>query len=130
MAINRNYAYSWLIFSLIPMLLFSVGILVHNAYADTITTTISLGNQVPSSIDINPSTDKIYASSWVYSSSTTSCYGSNNKVLVIDGTSNSVMGNVTVGSSPAGVGTNLKTNMIYVANFYGGVSVINGTTNT
>ena len=56
---------------------------------------------------------------------------SNNKVSVIDGKTNTVQGNIIVGSGPYGVGVNPTTNRIYVANYNSNtVSVIDGSTNT
>ena len=52
-----------------------------------------------------------------------------NTVSVIDGTTNTVIATIPVGSSPVGVGVNPATNRIYVANFADNtVSVIDGTT--
>jgi YVTN family beta-propeller protein len=53
-----------------------------------------------------------------------------NQVHIIDGTTNKIIKNVTVGDQPRYIAVNTKTNMIYVTNFGSGtVSVINGTTN-
>ncbi|SHJ02396.1 YncE family protein [Desulfosporosinus lacus] len=55
---------------------------------------------------------------------------SHNNVSVIDGISNTFMGNVIIGSGPFGVGVNPITNRIYVANFgSNNVSVIDGNSN-
>lgn len=52
-------------------------------------------------------------------------------MTVINGTSNTVVANVTVGSSPLGVAYASTTNEIFVTNFFNqSVSVINVTTNT
>jgi len=54
-----------------------------------------------------------------------------NSVSVIDGSSNTVIATVPVGTFPQGVGVNPTTNRIYVANQGGNtVSVIDGTSNT
>ncbi|HBP62690.1 MAG TPA: YncE family protein [Desulfosporosinus sp.] len=56
---------------------------------------------------------------------------SSNTISVIDGETNSFIGNVIVGSGPFGVGVNPTTNRIYVANFgSNNVSVIDGNSNT
>lgn len=56
---------------------------------------------------------------------------SSNNVSVIDGKTNTFIGNVIVGSGPYGVGVNPITNRIYVANFgSNNVSVIDGKSNT
>jgi YVTN family beta-propeller protein len=57
-------------------------------------------------------------------------------VSVIDGASNAVIANVEVGNQPFGIGVNEATNKIYVVNvnfgpdFPGGITVIDGATNT
>ena len=54
-----------------------------------------------------------------------------NNVLVIDGKTNTLQGNIIVGPGPFGVGVNPTTNRIYVANFGSNtVSVIDGNSNT
>lgn len=56
---------------------------------------------------------------------------SGNNISVIDGKTNTFIGNVIVGSGPFGVGVNPITNRIYVANFgSNNVSVIDGISNT
>ena len=53
-----------------------------------------------------------------------------NTVSVIDGKTNRVTANVTVGNSPYGVSVNPSTNIAYVANYDDNtVSVIDGKTN-
>jgi len=47
---------------------------------------------------------------------------------VIDGSTNLVIATIDVGSGPAAVGVNPKTNRVYVAQQGGGVAVINGRT--
>jgi YVTN family beta-propeller protein len=70
----------------------------------------------PSSIAINPSTNRLYVPNY-YS----------NTVSVIDGSSNRVIDTVSVGSNPASIAINPKTNMIYIANYGSNtVSVIDG----
>lgn len=55
---------------------------------------------------------------------------SNNTISVIDGNTNSFIGNVIVGSGPYGIGVNSVTDRIYVANFGGSnVSVLDGKSN-
>ncbi len=53
---------------------------------------------------------------------------------MIDGSTNTVVATVPVGSDPRGAGVNAATNRVYVPNFAGGsgntVSVIDGSTNT
>ncbi|TGE35375.1 YncE family protein [Desulfosporosinus fructosivorans] len=56
---------------------------------------------------------------------------SSNNISVIDGKTNTFLGNVIVGSGPFGIGVNSITNRIYVANFGSSdVSVIDGNANT
>ncbi|MHB8076998.1 YncE family protein [Desulfosporosinus fructosivorans] len=56
---------------------------------------------------------------------------SSNNISVIDGKTNTFMGNVIVGSGPFGIGVNSITNRIYVANFgSSNVSVIDGNSNS
>ncbi|KJR45345.1 Phage tail fiber protein [Desulfosporosinus sp. I2] len=56
---------------------------------------------------------------------------SSNNISVIDGKTNTLIGNVIVGSGPFGLGVNPITNRIYVANFgSNNVSVIDGNSNT
>jgi YVTN family beta-propeller protein len=56
---------------------------------------------------------------------------SSNNISVIDGETNSFIGNVIVGAGPFGLGVNPITNRIYVANFgSNNVSVIDGNSNT
>ncbi|HBV85237.1 MAG TPA: YncE family protein [Desulfosporosinus sp.] len=53
-----------------------------------------------------------------------------NKISVIDGHTNTLVGNLIAGSGPFGVGVNPVTNRIYVANFASNnVSVIDGSSN-
>ncbi|MCB8818126.1 YncE family protein [Desulfosporosinus shakirovi] len=55
---------------------------------------------------------------------------SSNNVSVIDGISNTCIGNVIMGSGPLGIGVNPATNKIYVANFgSNNISVIDGNSN-
>jgi YVTN family beta-propeller protein len=72
----------------------------------------------PYVIAANPLTNRIYNAIFT-----------NNRLLVLDGLTNSVAATVTVGVSPQGVGINPTTNRIYVANRGGTVSVIDGGTN-
>lgn len=56
---------------------------------------------------------------------------SSNTISVIDGTTNTFIGNIIVGSGPFGIGVNSMTNRLYVANFgSSNVSVIDGNSNT
>ena len=72
---------------------------------------------------VNPETSMIYVPN-----------GDSNSTLVIDGKTNKVVANVTVGNDPHVIAINPKNNMVYVTNFGGGegitntVSVIDGKT--
>ena len=160
--------------------LFSFGIVVHNAFADTVIATIPVGNNpagigvnyntnmifvansgnmsrpgntvsvingatnsvvstisvasIPHGVGVNPTTNKIYVTNighvepGLHAEPTFVC---DSTVSVIDGSANSVVGTIQVGSCPVGASVNPKTNMIYVANYVSyTVSAINGTTNT
>jgi YVTN family beta-propeller protein len=134
----------------------SFGMLVQNAFADTVTATIP--GVESSFIGVNPNTNKIYADNdhtfFVIDGSTNTVtdtiqFGNssslvglgvnpvtnkiyvadqNSQVYVIDGNTNSIIANVTVSPSFDGVVANPNTNKIYVAT--GSVSVINGSTDT
>src|SRR3989449_166063 len=124
------------------MFLFSFGIVVHNAFADTVVATIditssNLGvNLAPAGVGVNPDTNMIYVTS------KTALHQPKGLIFVINGATNSVTGNITDSSGPESVGANPTTNEIYVSNNgyatysyqppYNGntVSVINGATNT
>src|SRR3989441_706646 len=124
------------------MFLFSFGMVVHNAFADTVVATIditssNLGvNLAPQGVGVNPDTNMIYVTS------KTALHQPKGLIFVINGATNSVTGNITDSSGPESVGANPTTNEIYVSNNgyatysyqppYNGntVSVINGATNT
>jgi|SRR5690242_613028 YVTN family beta-propeller protein len=110
----------WLLTLAFALVLLSIGIITHNAFADQVITTISLGDQHPSEIGVNPSSDKIYVTN----------IGSNT-VSVIDGSTNNVLSAIPVGSGPWGVGINPNTNRIYIANTHNNtVSIIDGNTDS
>jgi YVTN family beta-propeller protein len=101
-----------------------IGMLVANYYdffsvrnPDEVTT-FSIG-QAPFIPTVNPTTDLVYIPDT-----------GSNKVFVIKGITNKVIGNLTVGKKPVGVSVNPKTNMVYVANSGSNtVSIIDGNTN-
>ena len=120
------------------ILVFSLCVLEQNAFADQMVATILFGNQLPFGVGVNPTTNKIYVSSpdGVF---TSSCCQPNNKVLVIDGSTDNILGNVTVGYESLYVGVNPTTNKIYVpglddscisCNSNSSIYVINGATDT
>src|SRR5437660_8396887 len=108
--------------------LFSLGILVQNVFADSVTATVTVGG-IPAAVGVNPNTNKIYVANDI-----------TNNVSVIDGTTNSVVSTIPVLDFPQGVGVNPKTNTVYVSNSGKSpgatntcsylVSIINGTTNS
>ena len=108
-----------LVFSL--MFLFSFGIFIHSIFADTVTSTISLGSFYKSEyLGVNPNTNTIYAPA-----------ASGNEVFVIDGATNTISTTVSAGIGPTGVGVNPSTNLVYITNNLDNtVSVIDGTNNS
>ena len=123
---QKNHYLLTLVFVLI--ILSSFGIL-QNSFADTVTTTIQVGN-LPLGVAVNPNTNMIYVSN-----------EKDNTVSVIDGSTNSVVNTIQVGTGPHGIGVNPNTDIIYVADsghydaslhFVCGstVSVIDGSTNS
>ena len=78
----------------------------------------------PVGVGVNPTTNRIYVAN--------SADANVGSVSVIDGGTNTVLTTITDASIffPVGVGVNTKTNRVYVASQFGGVSVINGTSNT
>lgn len=94
--------------------------------AQSVVTTIPLGES-PSSIAVNPDTNRIYAAciSPTFSSPTT--------LKVVDGTTNSVTATIPLNSiffPPSGIAVNPTTNRVYVDDYVHGVWVIDGATNT
>jgi len=90
------------------------------AFADQMTSTISLGKYVAGSVAVNPQTNMIYVVNPV-----------NNTVSVIDGSSDSVVSTIPVLAGPSGIAVNPITNKIYVSHpSVGNVSVIDGATNS
>src|SRR2546426_1284992 len=87
---------------------------------------IGVGN-LPAGVAINPNTNRIYV--------TNARQPQGNSVTVIDGTVNlattinGVLNPIAVGPSPTGIGVDPNTNMIYVANNDGTISMINALTN-
>jgi YVTN family beta-propeller protein len=96
----------------------ALGLLSGGVYAQTVTTTLPTGLE-PSSVAVNPVTNKIYIAD-VGSSA----------VTVLDGLTNDST-TVPVGSEPITVAVNPVTNKIYVANYGSAtVTVIDGETNS
>ena len=85
----------------------------------------------PHSVAVNPNTNLIYVSNRGFPiDNITTTNTDSNTVSVIDGKTNKVVANVTVGYSPEGVAVNPVTNKIYVANSGDySVSVIDGSNN-
>ena len=75
----------------------------------------------PRELAINPVTNMIYVGNEGNQAGTT--------LAVINGSTNSIVQNITVGTGPTGVAVNPNTNRIYTANEDGTVSVVNGSTN-
>ena len=137
MVVVRTFSTSqWLTLVFASVFLFSLGILVQNVFADTATATISLGNQVPEFIGVNPTTNEIYVSdSQYYDPNNTFCgfhVCLGKTISIINGSTDSVAGNITAGFTPSGIGVNPSTNKIYVAadSPFFNVASIDGSTNT
>jgi len=107
----------WLTLVFASVFLFSLGILVQNVFAESVTVTIPVGNS-PGAVATNPVNDKIYVAN-------------DGSISVIDGNTNTVTDTIQINYHPSDIKVNTVTNMIYVANFESGsVSVIDGNTNT
>jgi YVTN family beta-propeller protein len=85
----------------------------------------------PYSVAVNPTTNLIYVSNRGFPiDNITTTNTDSNTVSVIDGRTNKVVANLTVGYSPEGVAVNPVTNKIYVANSGDySISVIDGINN-
>src|SRR6267143_507187 len=163
---NRHGKYFFtLIFA--SILLFSTGILVHNAFADSVISEIPLTSDKAGfalGITANPNTNTIYAddgkgievidgaSNSIVATIPVTCSGDvtvnpdtnevyvsdhfGSSVCVINGSTNTQVGSISVGAQPWGMGVNTATNKIYVASQGGyaarqsSVAVIDGSTNT
>jgi len=84
-------------------------------------TDISLGTDFPVAIAVNRKTNRIYVANEG---------GSQTLVSVIDGSTDTLLENVSGFVTPLGVAVNIATNMIYVTNSDGSVGVIDGATDT
>lgn len=97
-------------------------VVVINGDTNTVAATIHnpVENGFSSALAINPVTNRVYVANFL-----------ENSVWVIDGTNNSVVATIGVGSLPRSVAVNPATDRIYVSNLAdSSVSVINGSTNT
>jgi len=104
-------------------------VFVINDTTDTITGEIAT-NGGPGGVAVNPNTNKIYVADEGYYSTRPQFYP-HHIVFVINGSTNSLIGAITVGTGPYGVGVNPTTNKIYVTNLDSNtVSVIDGSTDT
>lgn len=124
------------------LFLMSFGLFIHNASADTVTTSISApssnccGLKGLTGIAVNPDTNTIYvAFRGGYQG------GEGGAVYVIDSTTNDIINTISATGGPNGVAVNPVTNTIYVTNEYNyetnlkpnwhnSVFVINGSTNS
>ncbi len=105
------------------------GVFVINDTTDTITGKIAT-NGGPGDVAVNPNTNKIYVADEGYYSTRPQFYP-NHTVFVINGSTNSLISTITVGTGPYGVSVNPNTNKIYVTNLNSNtVSVIDGLTDT
>jgi YVTN family beta-propeller protein len=90
-------------------------IAVIDGSTNNVVATINMSS--PGSIAVNSRTNRIYVSDW-----------KENKVRIIDGSSNTVITTVPVESEPGGIVINPLTNRIYISNYFN-IWVINGYTN-
>jgi YVTN family beta-propeller protein len=98
--------------------LLSLSLLCGVAFTQSVTTTVVVGRN-PSSVGVNPVTNKIYVTN-----------ANSNDVTVVDGRTNTTA-TINVGSVPMAVALNTVTDKIYVANYgSNSVTVIDGRTNT
>jgi len=117
--IYHNKYFLTLIFTSISLT--SLGIFSHNAYADTVIATIPMSSSAGEST-VNPNTNMIYVQG----------YG-NGWIAVINGSTNSVVSEISLTSDqagyPLGIAANPDTNKIY-ADDGKGLEVIDGTSNS
>jgi YVTN family beta-propeller protein len=104
---------------------------VINGKTNTVTAKITVGRN-PEAISVNPSTNTVYVANYKDTSKYTGfAYAKTGFVYAINGKTNTVIANITVGQNPGAVSVNPSTNTVYVANLDDStVSVINGKTNT
>ena len=121
---NRKYHNKHLTLIFTSILIFSLGILVNNAFADTVTNTIPVGTY-PTANAVNPNTNMIYVSNT-----------QSGTISVIDGTTNTVVSTINLLTTPYGIAVNPTSNMIYVSENTAGqpnpksaIQVIDGSTN-
>lgn len=95
---------------------------VIDGISNTMITNISSLPILTDGVAVNPKMNRIYV---------TGSKQDTNSVLVIDGEKDLLIGNILVGKIPAGIGFNLATNTLYVANSGSlSVSVVNAFTNS
>lgn len=111
------------------ILLSSFGMLAHNAFAHQVVAAIALDatDAMPQFVGVNPSTNMIYVGQ-----------NGGNAIYVIDGSTNTLVNTLTVGSndadgiptSPSNIAANPVTNMIYVDTRNDGLVVVDGASNS
>gem|GEM_PF-6174890 len=108
------------------MLLLSIGIFTHNAFADQVVTVIPEGLN-PKGVAVNPTTNMIYARD-------VCVCGGNSPLGEINGSTNVIQNSIGTTTFNGNVAVNPNTNKIYFSNSYPGpnysVSVLDGSTNT
>ena len=122
---------------MLAIVIVSFAVLALPAFPQQVIATVSVG-AAPTLAGVNPVTNKIYVPNTC--GNDPSCQTANGTVSVIDGTSNTVIGTISIGSAPHGAAVNPVTNKIYVPNFCGNdgsctthsgtVTVIDGVSNT
>ena len=115
-----------LLFLLILLLIVLSPLGIMQVNADTVMTTVSVGN-LPQRVAVNEATNRIYITSGDIDMYPSPIAG---KVTIIDGTNYSVLDTLDVGNTPKGMAVDGTHNKIYVANMRSnGIMVIDGNTN-
>lgn len=97
-----------LIFVFASLFLVSLGIISHNAFADTVVATIPVKID-PFHIGVNTNNDMVYVLNQGFSKTTPQ------SISVIDGATDNVVQTIPISTSILGIGVNQITNRIYVA---------------
>jgi len=104
---------AWIV--LLAVMLFAAGSVLRHAYADSLVRVISTTPNNPSSIAVNPTTNKIYAADF------------HDGISVIDGSTNTVTSNLAVPNA-ADIAVDPNTDKVYTC-ASSGLEVIDGSTN-
>lgn len=122
---NKNNRFLLIVFSVSILASFGVS---QNVFADAIVNTISLGDEKPWNIAVNPDTNKIYVSDRFHHVQGSKQDPLDTKISIMDGNTNNIV-TKNVGFNPEGIAVNPSTNTIYVVdNTNDVVAVIDGNT--